>query len=120
GLARRDSAGCAEEEGIDQVSGLLRHLIQGEAAAIKNANVAELHVFDVVARNAAQDGAVARIGVVNNDVGDIDAVDATDLDAFGCAHAAAEARKNGGVGDLTHGDVRDGDVLDAGAVHGFE
>ena len=105
---------------LTRSGGLFGHLIERQPAAIEDADVAQLHVLDIVPRNAADDRPVARIGIVHHHVGDAHAADGADGRAFGRAHAAAEADEDRRVRNLAHGDVGDGDVFDVRAVHGLQ
>src|SRR6202044_3693215 len=103
-----------------QVRRLFGDLVEGEPALGDDADVGELHVFHVVSWNAADDGGVARVRAVNNNIVDVDAANGANCHAFRRAHTAADTEEKGRVGDVSHGDVGDGDVLNDGAIHRFE
>ncbi len=55
------------------------------------------------------------------EIADEDALERTDLGCvFGAAQARAEAHEDRAAGEVAHGGVGDGDVLEQGAVDGFE
>jgi hypothetical protein len=73
-----------------------------------------------VARNAAENGTVAGIGIVGHDVRDVHPADGTHRSSFGRAHPVAEPQEDGRIGNFPHGDVGYRDVFDMRAIDGFE
>jgi hypothetical protein len=120
GFARRDAAGLPKEERIDQGGGLRGHLFERMAAPIEDTNVAQFHVFDVVTGDAGDDGCVTRVRIGNNHVADAHAPDGTGGHALRRAQATAQAEEKRRIRDVPHGDIRDDNVLDKCAIHGFE
>src|ERR1043165_1051289 len=98
-----------------------RGLLNCSAALIIDAYVAHLHVFDVVTGNAADDRAVSRIGVIDDDVANDDAPQLAHAGRL-CwpTKATAQAQEEGSVADVAHGDIRDGHVFEQTAVNSFE
>ena len=61
-LARRHTAGGAEEESIHKIGRFLGDIVERQPATIYEADVAQRYVLDVMAGNAADDGCIARVG----------------------------------------------------------
>src|SRR5437763_4350206 len=114
----------AEHEGFGVVrlffGRVERGLVARAAAAVIDAYVAQADVLDVVSGDAADDGTVARVCVVGDDVAYLDAAErAHRRRLYGPARASAEAEEEGD-GHVSHRDVRDGHVFEERAVNGFE
>ena len=73
-----------------------------------------------MAGDSADDGTIARIGVIHNNITDVHSPQRTDGGSIGRPHTAREPQKDRRVGNLAHGDVRYRDVLDVRAIDGFE
>ena len=78
-------------------------------------DVAQADIFNDGSGYAADDGRIARVGVEHVDVANEDALHA----AHGCplrtAHTCAQAKEDGGVDDVAHGDVADNNVFQSDA-----
>ncbi len=102
----------------------LRHLdvrgFFGAAALMKYVNIAQDHIFDLMAGDAADDRAESRGGIRTHDIADEHASQRAHLGAFGTAHAGAQPQKDRRAGDVAHGYVADGNVLEQRAVHGLK
>src|ERR1035437_6177889 len=120
GFARRHPARGPEEESIHQIRRLPGHLIQCQTAPVQDADIAQLHVLDVVPRNAAENRTVPWIGVVHHDVRDVHPADRPDRGAFRRPHPAAQPQEDRGIGNFPPGDVRNRDVFDVRAIHALE
>src|SRR5581483_1157257 len=95
-------------------------LLFGAAALIVDANIAQLHIFNIVSGNSHDQRAILGIGVVDHDVADVDAVQRADGNTIGRTHAGAQANINRSVGNITHGDVADTNVGEFCAIDRFE
>src|SRR5262249_4263807 len=95
------------------------HFLRAAALEVE-VDVAQVQPFDRVTRIAADDTAVAGVGVVHGDVADDDPAAYAHGDRIGSAHPFAQPDKEGRVRDVAHGDVGDGDVLQQGTVHRFQ
>src|SRR5947209_5639959 len=90
----------AEHEGFGVVrlffGRVERGLVARAAAAVVDAYVAQADVFDVVSGDAADDGGVARVCVVRDDVAYLDASERAHRGRlYGPARAVAEAKEEG-------------------------
>src|SRR5262245_25496391 len=100
--------------------GLKHSLFSGAIALVVDRNVTQLHVFDVVTGDAADNGGVARVDIIGNDIADMYASQLAHGGTCRSAHAAAQSQEERGGHDVAHGDVGDGDVFENGAVNGFQ
>src|SRR5664279_120455 len=73
-----------------------------------------------MSRKAADNRTVPWIGVVDDHVADADPLYGAYRRAVGGAHAAAQANKDRRIRHISHGDVRDRDVLDVGPVDALQ
>ena len=101
------------------------HLVGGASSDVLDIDIRDLEVFNGVAGNASDVGAVAGGGVVTGDVGEKDAAQRADdgalvARALGPAQARAEAKEDRAADNVAHGDVGDGDVFQQRAVDRFE
>ncbi len=103
--------------GCLQLGDFYRSLLPGSTAAHQDADVAELDVLDVVARDAHDERAVAWVDAVDNDIVDVHPPQLAYGHAFRPPHPPAQTQEERGIRDVTHGDVANGDILQQPAVH---
>src|SRR4029077_16509583 len=103
--------------GVLDVGRLNGGVFPGAAALVENENIAEFHILDGVPWNAGNDACLVRSAMRDDDVADVHASQFANRDSFRAPHAAAQAEKQGDIGDIAHCDITDGNVFQQRAVH---
>ena len=90
------------------------------ATLVQHLDIADLHIFDRVPRNPADDRAQPGRAARAHNVADDDALQGSDRPPVRRPQAPAQAHENGRADDVPHRNVGHRNVFQERAVHGFE
>src|ERR1019366_6864161 len=96
---------------------LIGGVFLGPPALVQNLDIADLHVFDQVARNPADNRAQPGDAIRAHQVADDHPLQGSHRRVIGTAHAVAQPQEDRRTDDIAHRNVGDGDVFEDGPVH---
>src|ERR1700683_4418566 len=97
-----------------------RSRLTGSATSMLNVYVTDLNVFNRMPRHAAKNRAKLWLRIGADDVADQNPAQRANRHARRTAHPAAQSHEDWSRNNLAHGDIRDRDVFQHPAIHGFQ